>query len=337
MMDKVVTDFQLRHWNPICQFRRTRKFACTAHMLKTTPVVAPEHFCNELGAESRPQSATRNALGLGPSSEIRKCTKISGVDRGATRCALICLSVCLSSGPSWPFLSCSKLGPDNNTYLAQIITPQNGIFFAYKMCWNTYVYSVFNINQNLAKMGQKKTITFHILQKKGPKKRYFATPPFSKLGVFFLFFFLVFFWTQKHWWWTKKHKLKSGKKTKTRERDLKDKTRQEIKKQKGLMNKTLKFKVVLFMNRKQRRKKRKRQKRNQKKQTKKDKTEGKQKITRERKRKWKRGRPKKDKEKQRETLKNKQKCPFQGEHRFSIKSKERKKKKNKTRAISLDP
>ena len=35
----------------------------------------------------------------------------------------------LSSGPSWPFLSCSQLGPDNNTYLAQIITPQNGICF----------------------------------------------------------------------------------------------------------------------------------------------------------------------------------------------------------------
>ena len=35
----------------------------------------------------------------------------------------------LLSGPSWPFLSCSQLGPDNNTYLAQIITPQNGFFF----------------------------------------------------------------------------------------------------------------------------------------------------------------------------------------------------------------
>ena len=34
----------------------------------------------------------------------------------------------LLSGPSWPFLSCSQLGPDNNTYLAQIITPQNGFF-----------------------------------------------------------------------------------------------------------------------------------------------------------------------------------------------------------------
>ena len=48
----------------------------------------------------------------------------------------------LLSGPSWPFLSCSKPGPDNNTYLAQIITPQNGFCVAFflpiKMCWNTY-------------------------------------------------------------------------------------------------------------------------------------------------------------------------------------------------------
>ena len=34
------------------------------------------------------------------------------------------------SGPSWPFLSCNQLGPDNDTYLAQIITPQNGFSFS---------------------------------------------------------------------------------------------------------------------------------------------------------------------------------------------------------------
>ena len=38
-----------------------------------------------------------------------------------TNCARKC--EVLLSGPSWPFLSCSQLGPDNNTYLAQIITP----------------------------------------------------------------------------------------------------------------------------------------------------------------------------------------------------------------------
>ena len=48
----------------------------------------------------------------------------------------------LLSGPSWPFLSCS--GPDNNTYLAQIITPQNGIFsLAYKNVLKYLFYSAF--------------------------------------------------------------------------------------------------------------------------------------------------------------------------------------------------
>ena len=36
----------------------------------------------------------------------------------------------LLSGPSWPCLCCKKLGPENNPYLAQIITPQNGMSFA---------------------------------------------------------------------------------------------------------------------------------------------------------------------------------------------------------------
>ena len=75
---------------------------------------------------------------------------------------------CYYLGPSWPFLSCSQLGPDNNTYLAQIITPQN-VFFKFlllKMCWNTYFIVFLNINQNWAKKGQK-TITFHILQNTG--------------------------------------------------------------------------------------------------------------------------------------------------------------------------
>ena len=41
----------------------------------------------------------------------------------------------LLSGPSWSCLRCSQLGPNNNTYLAQIITPQNAFFvqfFAFK-------------------------------------------------------------------------------------------------------------------------------------------------------------------------------------------------------------
>ena len=37
----------------------------------------------------------------------------------------------LLSGPSWSFLRCSQLGPNNNTYLAQITTPQNAFFFVF--------------------------------------------------------------------------------------------------------------------------------------------------------------------------------------------------------------
>ena len=77
----------------------------------------------------------------------------------------------LLSGPSWSFLRCSQLGPNNNTYLAQIITPQNAFFFNFlllKICWNTYFYSVFwTSTKNWQKRGKKKTITFHILQNTG--------------------------------------------------------------------------------------------------------------------------------------------------------------------------
>ena len=62
----------------------------------------------------------------------------------------------LLSGPSWSFLRCSQLGPNNNTYLAQIITPQNAfffVFFAFKICRNTYFYSVF---EHQPKFGKKK-------------------------------------------------------------------------------------------------------------------------------------------------------------------------------------
>ena len=66
----------------------------------------------------------------------------------------------LLSGPSWSFLRCSQLGPDNNTYLAQIITPQNAFFFkffCFYKCAEIPIFIVFlNMNQNLAKRGKKK-------------------------------------------------------------------------------------------------------------------------------------------------------------------------------------
>ena len=76
----------------------------------------------------------------------------------------------LLSGPSWSFLRCSQLGPDNNTYLAQILTPQNAFFCFFlrlKICWNTYFYSVFWASTTIWQKRRKKTITFHILQNTG--------------------------------------------------------------------------------------------------------------------------------------------------------------------------
>ena len=75
------------------------------------------------------------------------------------------------SGPSWPFLCCNKLGPDNNPYLAQIITLQNGhfFFFCFWKCAEIPIFIVFfwTSTKIWPKKGQKKTITFHILQNTG--------------------------------------------------------------------------------------------------------------------------------------------------------------------------
>ena len=64
------------------------------------------------------------------------------------------------------YRGCNKFSPDNNPYLDQIITSQNGLFL-FKMCWNTYFDCFLNINQNLAKTGPQKTITFHIWENTG--------------------------------------------------------------------------------------------------------------------------------------------------------------------------
>ena len=66
----------------------------------------------------------------------------------------------LLSGPSWSFLRCSQLGPNNNTYLAQIITPQNAFFFqffAFKNLLKYLFYCVFwTSTKNWQKKGQQK-------------------------------------------------------------------------------------------------------------------------------------------------------------------------------------
>ena len=96
----------------------------------------------------------------------------------------------LLSGPSWSFLRCSQLGPDNNTYLAQIITPQNAYFFNFlllKICWNTYFYSVFWTSTKIwQKKGQKKNDNFSHFA-----KHRFIKKPFC-CNCFFCCFFCAF-------------------------------------------------------------------------------------------------------------------------------------------------
>ena len=117
----------------------------------------------------------------------------------------------LLSGPSL-HLKRTKIGPDNNPYLDQILTPQNVFFgemFALKMCQNTYFYSVFWKSTKVAK--SQKTITFHILQNTGKRKKttLCCNPPLEQKSVFL--FFYSHFLQEKHWCWPKT-KLKSRKK-----------------------------------------------------------------------------------------------------------------------------
>ena len=116
----------------------------------------------------------------------------------------------LLSGPSWPLLSCSQLGPDNNTYLAQTITPQNGIFgfFCFlKMCWNTYFIVLLSMNQNWQKMG-KKNFSHYAKHRLVKKNRFVATPLLTKNWGFST----LIFWNQKHkLMLNQKHNLRWGK------------------------------------------------------------------------------------------------------------------------------
>ena len=67
--------------------------------------------------------------------------------------------------------------------------------FCFQNCAEIAIFIVFfNINQNLAKKGAK-TITFHILQNTGYKKKFCCNPPFDQKLFFFFFFNLCFFET----------------------------------------------------------------------------------------------------------------------------------------------
>ena len=125
----------------------------------------------------------------------------------------------LLSGPSWPFLSCSQLGPDNNTYLAQIMTPQNGflfLFFCFLRCAEIPIFIVFlNINQNWSKKaGKKKRFLLTFCKTQVDKKPFCCNPPFHQKIVLFKLFVLE----PKIFMLNKKHNLKSGKKNKDKKR-----------------------------------------------------------------------------------------------------------------------
>ena len=149
---------------------------------------------------------SKNTIKIGVSAHLKNCARKFEV---------------LLSGPSWPFLSCSQLGPDNNTYLAQIITPQNGfvlLFLAFKMCWNTNCYSVFEHQPKFGKKGAKNDNFFTFCKTQVDKKPVLLQPPFWPTIVVFQLGFL----NQKHWCWTK-NITQNLEKAKIRKRDLKQK------------------------------------------------------------------------------------------------------------------
>ena len=97
----------------------------------------------------------------------------------------------LSSGPNWPLLRRTKLGPENNPYLDQIITPQMYflLFFASEHVLKCLFYNDFEHQPNFSQNLSKKTITFHILQTQVIKTFFVATLLLTKNWCFDLSFF----------------------------------------------------------------------------------------------------------------------------------------------------
>ena len=182
---------------------------------------------------------------------------------------------CYYLGPSWPFLSCSQLGPDNNTYLAQTITPQNTTEIP--------IFIVFFEHQpKLAKeMGKKNDDFSHFAKHRLIKKNGLLQLPFwPKIGVFQFWFF-----QPKTLMLNKKHNLKSGK-AKIRKRDWKEKQDRKPPKKK-IDEKKLQFNVLMLFlswnkSKEERKGKKQRKTRNKKKAQKKDKKDKIKKRTRER-------------------------------------------------------
>ena len=151
------------------------------------------------------------------------------------------------------------------------------------------------------------------------KKPFCCNPPFLKKCVFQLVFL-----KPKTMMLNKKHSSKSGKKTKIRKRDFKEKTRQETQKREHFdEEKKFQFNISCsFQETKaQKIEQKKETKTRKKKKAKKERQEGrkkdKSKTERQRKRKWKRGRPKKVKGERKGNTENKPKnALFRGKNRF---------------------
>ena len=114
----------------------------------------------------------------------------------------------LLSGPGWPFLSCNQLGPDNNTYLAQIITPQNGFLFScLKNVLKYLFYSIFEHQPKLGKkMGKTNDNFSHFAKHRFIKNPFCCNPLLTKNWCF-----STLFLKPKTLMLNKRHNLKSGK------------------------------------------------------------------------------------------------------------------------------
>ena len=140
----------------------------------------------------------------------------------------------LLSGPSWPFLRCSKLGPDNKHLLGPDDNTSNWYFLPF-FCPQKFAeipFLFFNINQHLAKKGPQKNANFSQFCKTGAqtkKTTFVATPFFQKLV------FLVFFLIAKTLMLNKKRKSKSGNNKDNQEGSERGNKTGNQKKEKGLM------------------------------------------------------------------------------------------------------
>ena len=187
----------------------------------------------------------------------------------------------------------TQLGPDNNPYLDQIVTPQH-VFF------NNFSFQ----NGKSSKMGKNgQNDNFSHLA----KRALCCNPPLDQtIGVFNLHLNKGNIDVEQ----ITKLKIRKTNKGKG---DLKEKIREEPNKKRIDETKLCNWIFCCCSFRETKAKKNIKKERDKNKEPKEKKEqEWRKKIKRERqkKRKWKRGRPKKAKKKQRETLQNKQKCPF---------------------------